>query len=81
MTYKFKYRRSIFYRSFKVVGHGFNKELDRMSLYFQDGSTREIARWSKCDCKLGPDWALAVKKQMEKKAGQSIPVDRDLDAK
>lgn len=81
MTYKFKFRRHLFFRSLTVVGHGFNKELDRMSLYFADGGVREISRWSQCDCKLGTDWVLAKKKDMERQAGQPIVVDRELNAK
>ena len=81
MTYKFKYKCGRFYKSVSVIGHKYNKELDRMILMFKDGGIMEIASWSCYDCKLGKDWALAVKKEMEKQAGQSIPVDRDLDAK
>lgn len=82
MTYIFKYRRRlrVFFRSLKVVGHGFNHELDRMTLYFSDGGLREIHHWSLCDCKLGSDWVLAHKKEMERQAGQSIVINKDLNA-
>lgn len=81
MTYKFKYKRRLFFRSFKVIGHSYNKELDRMALHFQNGSIRELPKWSACECLLGSDWALAVKEEMERKSGQEIIVHRDLDAK
>lgn len=81
MTYKFKYRKRILFKSVTVIGHSFNKDLDRMSLLLQDGGIQEISGWSKYDCKLGSDWALALKKSMEEKAGQSIVVNRELNAK
>lgn len=81
MKYKFTFKRGWRKKTFLVVGHAFNRELNRLTLYFEDGGLREIPEWSKCECILGSDWALAVKKDMEKKSGQAIPVDRNLDAK
>ena len=76
MTYKFHYRRrlQLLFRTFTVVGHSYNKDMDRMMLYLPDGGVHEICQWSWCDARLGQDWVLAMKKDMEKKAGQSIPV-------
>jgi len=74
VTYKFKYRRGLIWRSAKVTGHRYEQALDKMVLFFADGSLREIAEWSKFDLKLGLDWALVMKKAMEEKAGQAVPV-------
>jgi hypothetical protein len=48
-----------------------------MILYFPNGGLREIAGWSKYDCELGADWALVMQKEMEKKAAQAIPVNKE----
>ncbi len=81
-AYKFKYKCGYwpFFRSLTVIGHRLQTELDRMTLYFADGGIQDISSWSCCDCKLGSDWALAVKKEMEAKAGQPVIVNRELDA-
>jgi hypothetical protein len=81
MTYKFKYRRKWLSKSIAVIGHGYNKDLDRMTLYLESGAVKEIPNWRECECSLGIDWVLAVKKDMEKKAGQAIPIDRNTSAK
>jgi hypothetical protein len=81
VTYKFKCKSGWFYKTFTVVGHRYSPDLDRMSLLFADGGIYEISQWSCYDCKLGSDWALALKKSMEEKAGQPVVVNRDLDAK
>lgn len=75
MEYKFRFRRRfrLFFRSFTVIGHRYDDNLDKMVLYIPDGGVREISRWKYCDAKLGTDWALAMKKDMEAKAGQAIP--------
>jgi hypothetical protein len=72
MQYKFKYRRSLFWKSVIVIGHGYNQPQDKMTLYYPDGSVQEIAFWSKCEVALGTDWVLAQKKNMEQKTGQPI---------
>lgn len=77
MTYKFKYRRKYLWRTLTVNGHRYDPTLDKMILYFADGSIEEVSVWSDCDTRLGPDWVLAAKKAMEEKAGQSIPVKAD----
>lgn len=75
MKYVFRYRRKGIWKKATVIGHRLEKDLDKMVLYFEDGSIQEIAEWSKCDLKLGVDWVLAAKKDMEKKAAQAIPLD------
>lgn len=81
MKYIFKYRRKLFWKSVTVVGHSYNRDLDRVSLLLENGGIREVPQWSKCECKLGVDWVLAKKKAMEKESGQTIHIDRDMSAK
>lgn len=73
MKYVFKWKRFLFPRSAKVVGHRYDKDQDKMVLYFENGGAREIKSWSRCECRLGADWALVMKKQMEQQAGTSVP--------
>lgn len=75
-SYKLKYRKRFFWRSLTIVGHGYNDKMDRLTVDLPDGTTREFARWSLYDCKLGLDWIAVKKRLLEKQAGQSIPVDR-----
>lgn len=76
MTYKIKYRKFLFWKTETIIGHKYDKELDRLHIFYLDGSLKEIASWSKCDVMLGRDWLDACKKFMEKESGQSIPVNR-----
>ncbi len=75
MTYKFKYRRFIFWRSFTLMGHHYDNTQNKMVVYFPDGSCQEIKRWNLHEVKLGTDWVVAVKKDMENKAGMAIPLN------
>jgi hypothetical protein len=75
MKYKFKYKKGFFWKSVTVTGHQTIKEMDRMDLIKEDGSIISLSQWSKYDLKLGQDWVLAVKKTMEKEAGQSIGLE------
>ncbi len=74
MTYKFKWRRWFFYKTVVVIGHQYTPDQNKMGLFLPDGSVQEIKDWTKCEVKLGTDWVLFTKKQMEKQAGQSIPL-------
>lgn len=74
MKYLLKYRRRFFWKKVVVIGHRYEELFDKLVIYLEDGGVEEICRWSKCDLRLGQDWALAVKKNAEEKAGQSIPV-------
>jgi hypothetical protein len=74
--YKFNYRRFLFWSSKKVIGHNLLKDIDRMDLYFKDGSLYSISKWSKYDMNLGIDWVLSVKKQMEKESGANISINQ-----
>ena len=77
MTYKFKYRTKFWWHTVTVVGHNYIDKQDKMCLYFQDGSLREIREWTKCEVKLGTDWVASVKKRMERESGTSIPLDTE----
>lgn len=80
MKYVFKFKKGFFWKKKVVIGHKYNREMDRLALLFENGGIYEVANWSKYDCDLGSDWAAAVKKDLEKQAGQQIPVDRVMDA-
>lgn len=71
-TYKFTFKRRFFKKSIKAKGHRYDREIDRMDVYHEDGSITSIARWSQCTLYLGIDWVLFTKKQMEKEAGQPV---------
>jgi hypothetical protein len=72
MAYKFKFKRHLFWKTYAVDGHRYDEKQDKVCLFFEDGSLREIKDWKKCIVKLGPDWALTVKKALEKEAGVPI---------
>jgi hypothetical protein len=74
MTYKVKFKQGWFWRTFLVQGHRYEAAMDKMVLYFLDGSVREIPAWSRREVVLGVDWVLAVKKRMESESGQSVPL-------
>lgn len=48
---------------------------NKMILFFEDGSLRTISDWENCELKLGTDWVLFTKKNMEKESGQNINLD------
>jgi hypothetical protein len=58
-----------------VIGHNFEKLQDKVVLYFEDGSIREIAKWVECEIDLRTDWVLAQKDQMEREANQPIKLN------
>jgi hypothetical protein len=73
MTYKFKYRRpGRLWKSHTVVGHNLDNDLDRMILYYENGSIRSIPKWSQNELFLDTDWVLATKAKMEDESGQDI---------
>ncbi len=72
--YKFKFKRRWFCKTFTVIGHSYADAQDKMVLYFEDGSIREIKKWKNCELSLGTDWVNVTKKSMEAKAGQTIPL-------
>ena len=46
---------------------------DKMTLYLPNGGIREIKNWSECECRLGADWFVETKKEMELAVSQKIP--------
>ncbi len=76
IVYKFSFRRGLFWKDAKVIGHRYEEKQDKMVLYYLDGGIEEISMWSACDARLGPDWVAAMKHDMEQKAGQTVPINR-----
>jgi hypothetical protein len=72
MKYKFKYRKGLFWKTKTVVGHILQKDMNRMDLYLEGGAIFSIANWDKYDFRLGIDWVLATKEQLEREAGKEI---------
>ena len=73
--YVFKFKRKWFWKRIKVVGHNYLQAQDKMVIYKEDGSIREIKNWSKCEVSLGTDWVMFTKKKMEEKTGTAIPIN------
>lgn len=70
-SYKYKKSNSFFWRTVKnLIGH---KVVENKMIFFHlDGSQTIIAVWDKYDAKLGTDWFLFVKKDMEKETGVDL---------
>jgi len=68
----YKYSRSWFWKKQTITGHSYQKDFDKLVLFKKDGSIEEIPEWSKHHVKLGADFILAQKKQMEKESGVDI---------
>lgn len=75
-SFSFRYKKpgGLFWRKSKVSGYNLQTERDRMLLFLPDGGLIEIPQWSTYMCKLGIDWVLATKDQMEKESGKDIKV-------
>lgn len=73
-SFKFQWKSRWFWKTRVVVGFGYQRESDRMTLNLPDGGLYEIANWSKYDCFLGSDFFRIQHAKMEKEAGQAIPV-------
>lgn len=43
-----------------------------MVIYYPDGSLKRIPNWNEFELKLGTDWKLFQKKQLEKESGQKV---------
>ena len=71
---KYKRSRSLFWNREKIRGYRYDTQLDRMSLFYPDGSICEVAKWSEVTCFLGTDWVEATKKKMEKESGLTVPL-------
>ena len=75
--FKFKKRRCFFWNSVKIIGHRYDKNQDKMILYIKNGSVEEIAEWSKCSIRLGVDWVIAVKSNMENTSGHTVKIHQE----
>ena len=76
MEYFFKYRRGFFWKKIKVDGHVYRPDTDRMDLFFKDGTLLSIGKWSECDLRLGKDWLLRTKSDMEAESGLDIKLKK-----
>jgi len=75
MKYALRYKKGLFWRKAIVVGHNYDQSQDKMILFFEDGGVREISEWRKCEIKLGQDWVIARKKQMEAESGVDVKLN------
>lgn len=78
LKYKFKFKRGWFWQSRIVIGHRFEPATNKMCFHFDDGGVEEIPNWNLYAAKLGQDWCLAMKAELERKTGQVVPINRDL---
>jgi len=75
MKYILRYKKGLFWKKVTVIGHNYDSNQDKMILFFEDGSLREISEWKKCEIKLGTDWVLARKKAMEAETGVDVKLN------
>jgi hypothetical protein len=75
MKYNLSYKKGWFTKKYTVVGHNYDPSQDKMILFFEDGSLKEVCEWKKCEIKLGPDWVLAKKKMMEAETGVDVKMN------
>jgi hypothetical protein len=84
-TYSFKWRRVGEFKASlglwsvekPLIGHRFDKDQDKMVVYYRNGSVKEIAKWSQCEVFLDTDWVIFTKTQMEKEANTSVKLSVD----
>jgi len=79
MEYIYKYKKinSWIWKKEKVVGHKLIVDLDKLELYYKDGSVQQIPEYSKLLVKLGQDWVVSVEKSMKKESGLDIKAEID----
>jgi hypothetical protein len=70
-TIKLKNRWQLFWKSYKVTGHGVS-DLDRLILYMPDGSILEVPLFSKIKIHVCPKWRLTEQAKVNKEAGMKI---------
>jgi len=73
MQYKIKYRRFLFWKTKTIVGH--KVEDNTLVLFYQDGGLETVAGWNRYSLRLGTDWVLAAKKNMESQSGVDIKLN------
>ena len=75
-TYSAKWKRvgrfRLLEKAKNLIAHSYDKDQNKMLLFFENGSIREIADWTNCEFFLGTDWVLWTKDQMEKEANQPV---------
>ena len=74
MTYNFKYKSNFFWRTIKAIGHNYDQATDQMVVYLPDGGLKTIPKWHLCSLKLGIDWVVKTKKDMEQQSGSSVNI-------
>jgi hypothetical protein len=72
-TFVFKWKRKFLWHSTEISGFEWVKDMDRMVLFYEDGSIYEIPKWNECHCLLGHDFYIWKLKKAESEAGQKIP--------
>lgn len=73
MTYSYRYKKpsAWFWKCEKnLIGHQVKD--GKMILFHENGNQSVIAHWDDYDAKLGSDWFLFTKHEMEKEAGVPI---------
>ena len=82
MEFIFKWKKpgQWFWRKTKVIGYRLSSDDGRMNLFFKDGGILEIPDWNIYMCRLGMDWVLATKRQMEKEAGRDIKLNSEIES-
>ncbi|MEY2859112.1 MAG: hypothetical protein RLZZ74_3425 [Cyanobacteriota bacterium] len=68
--YIFKYRKKFLWKKIEVIGH--KLEGNTMALYLENGGIQTIPNWDQYSLKLGVDWVIAVKENMESQTGTDI---------
>lgn len=66
-TYLFRCKKILFWQKYKVTGHKLENGV--MVLFKEDGGIETIPEWHKYKMKLGSDWALTVKENIQKNTG------------
>lgn len=71
--YNFRYRRWLFWKTIKAIGHDYDDKLGMMVVLLPNGGLTTIKNWKQCELKLGSDWFIATRKEMENSIGMKIP--------
>lgn len=77
-TYKFKYKRRFFWHSIKAIGHRYYADVNKVDVFHEDGSITSIPKFSECYLRLGTDWVLFTKREIEKESGQQVQLNTDM---
>lgn len=56
-TYRFKWRRRLFWHSVEAITHRYDSHQDKLCIFrHPGGGLMEIKNWSQCEARLGTDW-------------------------